>query len=894
MISIQKIALSGIVHLAFVFAFAQNNSDSPEDSSKNNEKNRNEKAITKSYTTERLNGTEIIIDGFLDDEAWSSVDWGGDFVGYIPEFDVEPSQETQFKILYDDKFIYVGIRAFDTEPEKIVKRMSRRDGFDGDFVEINIDSYNDKRTAFSFSACVSGVKGDEYVSNNGNNWDPTWDPIWYLKTSIDDQGWIAEFKIPLSQLRFANKDHHAWGIQVTRRFFRKEERSTWQPIDPNAPGWVHLFGELNGISGIKPQKQLEIMPYVVGSTSKFPREDGNPYKETGKDSELNAGLDAKIGITSDITLDLTVNPDFGQVEADPSQVNLSALELFFRERRPFFLEGNNVLSFHLSGGANNLFYSRRIGAGYHGSGFYDSDTEYVERNTPTRILGAAKLTGKNANGFSWGLLDAVTGRVMAEITDSEGSKREEKVEPFTNFTVARVQQDLDDGNTVIGAIASNVKRFGINSNGLDMLHNSAQSGGIDLQQNFVDRKYSLNVSFASTRVEGSEDAITETQESSRRFYQRPDNNYRDVNENRTTLIGTFGNINFGRISGRLNWRAGANYRSPGFEANDIGFLNKADDINVWVGSQYRVQEPKGIFRWQRYSLNIERNYDFGGTVTNQGIGGSTRFQFKNYWGFGSSMWFDIVKVDNARLRGGPAFKSVGGINWRMWMETNSQKKVRVRFNPWFYKANENAAWIYGLSGGVTIRPADALRIQINPGFESRRSNLQYVNEAEYNDETAYILGEINQQTYSASVRLNYNVTPNLTLEFWGQPFMYSNDFRNYKRITDATADKLEDRYIVLSTDQISYSDGIYYVDENDGGSNYNFENYFEESGVEFKSNFVVRWEYIPGSTLFLVWSNNGSYSDKFDRNGFGQLKSELGDLRGINTFLIKYTYRFIL
>lgn len=351
----------------------------------------------KSYTTQMIVGEPPRIDGSMDDAAWQQVAWSNEpFTQLDPEAGKPASVHTQFKVLYDAKNIYFLILNHDPEPDKIVKRMSRRDGFEGDFVEVNIDSYYDKRTAFSFTTSVSGVKGDEYVSDNGNNWDSSWDPIWYMSTSVVKEGWIAEFRIPLSQLRFADKPEHTWGLQITRRFFRKQERSNWQYIPPDAGGWVHLFGHLNGIKGIRPQKQLEIQPYVVAKTERFEKEEGNPFV-TGKSSSVDVGLDAKIGITSDITLDLTVNPDFGQVEADPSQVNLSAYRLYFQERRPFFIEGSNVLNFPITDfNNNNLFYSRRIGRTPQGWVETDPDEddgvdEYVKQPTNTTILGAGKI-----------------------------------------------------------------------------------------------------------------------------------------------------------------------------------------------------------------------------------------------------------------------------------------------------------------------------------------------------------------------------------------------------------------------------------------------------------------------------------------------------------------------
>ena len=322
----------------------------------------------KTYQTEFLPTNQSInIDGLINEIAWNQVDWATDFTQNQPNDGEEPTRQTQFKVLYDLKYLYLAFRCFDEDPTKIESRMSRRDGFAGDWVEVNIDSYLDKRTAFSFTASVSGVKGDEFISNDGNNWDSSWDPIWNTKTNIDSLGWTAEIQIPLSQLRFGNKDEHQWGIQVTRRDFRSGERSQWQYIPRNASGFVSNFGILNGIKGIRSQKQLEIQPYVITSVKKQEAEMGNPYKK-GVGSKLGAGLDGKIGITSDLTLDFTINPDFGQVEADPSALNIDGFQIFFSERRPFFVENNNLFDFDVSNaeaggpfGNDNLFYSRRIG-----------------------------------------------------------------------------------------------------------------------------------------------------------------------------------------------------------------------------------------------------------------------------------------------------------------------------------------------------------------------------------------------------------------------------------------------------------------------------------------------------------------------------------------------------
>ncbi|MFQ5674543.1 MAG: DUF5916 domain-containing protein, partial [bacterium] len=366
--------------------------------------------ITKKiYVTKRVNPHPPIIDGRLNDPIWQKVEWSGDFTQRQPDDGAKPSQETAIKILYDESNLYVGVRAYDTEPDKIVKRVTRRDRFDGDWVEINIDSYFDKRTGFSFTINAAGVKGDEYISNDGDNWDSNWDPVWFGKVAIDEKGWTAEMKIPFSQLRFSNNEEQVWGVQFTRRIFRKDERSVWQYVPRNTGGWVSYFGELRGIKGISASRRFELLPYGVSDLRRLPKEAGNPFA-TGQETHLNGGLDAKVAVTSDLTLDMTVNPDFGQVEADPSEVNLSAFETFFREKRPFFIEGQNILDFRLMGGdggfANDrLFYTRRIGRRPQHSPDLGED-EYSSVPDNTSILTALKLTGKTRSGLSSGVLEA--------------------------------------------------------------------------------------------------------------------------------------------------------------------------------------------------------------------------------------------------------------------------------------------------------------------------------------------------------------------------------------------------------------------------------------------------------------------------------------------------------
>ncbi|MEO1049891.1 MAG: DUF5916 domain-containing protein [Bacteroidota bacterium] len=853
----------------------------------------------KSYTTKWVEGEPPAIDGFGTDKAWQQVEWSGDFTQRFPNEGEKPSQQTSFKILYDAKNLYVLIRAFDTEPEKIVKRMSRRDGFEGDWVEVNIDSYNDKRTAFSFTASVTGVKGDEYISN-GDNWDSNWDPIWYLRTSVDDQGWIAEYRIPLSQLRFAEKPEHTWGIQVNRRFFRNEEMSNWQFIEQNAPGWVHLFGELRGIKGIKPQKQKEIQPYIVAQTERFEKEEGNPFA-TGRSSDVTFGVDGKLGITSDITLDFTINPDFGQVEADPSQVNLSAFQVFFSEQRPFFIEGNNILDFRLTnseaGGPfnrDNLFYSRRIGGSPHRFPSLD-DNEYADQPSNTRILGAAKLTGKNQNGFSWGVLESLTAEESAEV-DNSGERREEVVEPMTNYLVGRVQQDINGGDSFIGGMITATNRF-IDDPSLEFIHRSAYSGGIDVTHRWKDRTYAITFNTFFSNVNGTPEAITQTQEAPERFFQRPDNFRKRVDTTRTALTGTGGTLTFGKNSGKLVFQTGATYRSPELELNDIGFLRSTDQINQWTWVGYRIQKAFAIFRNYRVNFNQYLNYDFGGVNTYRAVNFNTHMQFKNFWSFSTGFTTEGRSISNSDLRGGPSIIYPGGVNHWYWFGTDNRKKFRMSFNQWNWWGQEDYARNGGYSLNLRWQPTDAFNISLSPSYTFNRNDQQYVSTEEFGAQARYITARIDQDTYRMTMRFTYLINPNLSIQYYGQPFVSRGDYSDFNRITNAGASEYTDRFQRLEGSAISFNEegDEYLVDETGNGTtNYTISNP-DFNFVQFRSNAVLRWEYIPGSTFFLVWTQDRTASLDLDGDSsFGGITSDLLDVTPHNIFLMKFTYRFVL
>jgi hypothetical protein len=849
----------------------------------------------KSYTTTRVAGMVPAIDGLGNDEAWNQVEWaGGDFRQVMPDKGKPASVQTKFKILYDAKNLYVLFRCFDPEPDKIMRRMSRRDGFEGDWVEINIDSYFDKRTAFSFTSSVSGVKGDEYVSNNGENWDTGWDPIWYMKTSIDSEGWMAELRIPLSQLRFTDKPELVWGFNVQRLYFKNQERSQWTYIPPDGPGYVHLMGELRGITGVRPQKQVEIQPYILGSTETYQKEEGNPFV-TGSDVKSAVGLDAKIGITSDITLDLTVNPDFGQVEADPSQVNLTAFELFFEERRPFFIEGNNTLNFPINQQtSNNLFYSRRIGRPP--QGFVDPDgsgvddvNEYVKPLQKTSILGAAKLTGKNSKGFSWGIMESVTAKEFAEI-DSLGHRRKEIVEPMTNYLVARAQQDINKGNTLVGGMITATHRQ-LDEPALEWLHKDAYSAGLDFTHHWNERKYYVSSKVMMSYVQGTPEAISNTQLSSERFFQRPDNEHTEYDPLRTSLSGTAGEVIIGKKSGNFLGDIGFMWQSPGLELNDMGFLSNTDLMRQTMSMQYRIMETKGATRNRFFYFNQWLEMDFGGRKLDEGFHISAEANWTNFWQSGGGVLFRTSTSSNGDLRGGPRMQYPGRVYMWCYTATDRRKKFQVYVNPEFGIGNHSYNRSASLSLDFVWRPVNAFNVAVSPSMSFDKNQMQYVTTAT-GDETRYVVGEIDQTTARIVIRATYMVTPNLSLQYYGQPFGTAGRYSNFKQITVADAPNYTDRFQMLPA--LLGSNDTYGVDHNgDGVDDFSFGRPDFNFG-QFRSNAVLRWEYIPGSTFFIVWTRerNGAFYDIADsehnRYSFDFTQ------KAHNIFLAKFTYRFRL
>ena len=845
------------------------------------------------YNTNSLVGEAPEIDGLINEDVWQLVEWSGDFIQQEPYENAAPSQQTAFKLIYDDNNLYVAIRAFDTEPDKIERRLGRRDSFEGDWVAIGISSHNDHVTGYGFSVNAAGVKGDGRVSND-TDWDETWDPVYYVNTTMDEEGWIAEMRIPLNQLRFANTEEMVWGFEVIRFLFRKEETSLWQMVPKDASGWVSRWGELHGIKNIKPKKEIALTPYLMGSLEKSVTEQGNPY-QTGTKWNYNAGLDGKIAVTNDLTLNFTINPDFGQVEADPSEVNLSAFESYFSEKRPFFVAGSNIFKYPLEAGHSwsmeNLFYSRRIGRPPHASP-ETKEWEYSSSPEFTRILGAFKLSGKTKNGWSIGVMESITNNEFARI-DSAGHESKQIVEPMTNYFNTRIQKDINKGKTIIGGMITATNRF-INDSTLEFLPSAAYTGGLDFNQYWDERTYNFQAKFIASSINGTQESILERQQAPQRYFQRPDSKHLNVDSSLTQLSGYGGSFMLAKI-GRGHWRYGlrGSFSSPGLSLNDMGYIRRGDAISQSAWVEYQIWEPFSIFRKMDFRVNFWNGWDFSGRKLYTGIRGSWDTQFKNYWTVHLNLRREGFDIDRHQLRGGPSIRTPGSWGTSFSVGSDTRKKFTADFFVYRGIGLDNWSDAFDIGLDLTYRPLPSLELSVDPVYVHDKETSMYIETIELDDGTRYIVSGLDSKELMLNFRINYSLTPDLSFQYWGQPFFFSADYHDFKKVVDAGNKDYNSQFHIFTQDEISYDESAeeYLIDETgDGNTDYSFNNP-DFSFYEFRSNFVIRWEYIPGSTAYFVWSQGRSGDiGKGDFYLSDHIRN-LADSKASNVFLLKLSYR---
>jgi len=840
----------------------------------------------------------ISIDGDLSEAAWNSADRATNFTQYSPDTGEPATQKTDVMFLYDDNYLYIGARMHDTSPGEISATLFRRDGNEySDWFLAGIDSYNDNRTAFVFGVNPRGVRKD-YLMYNDNQSDESWDAVWEASASVDDGGWTAEMRIPLSQLRYNGPEGAPknWGINFSREIARSGESSFWAPTLPEDSGIVSHFGTIRNLRELPQKNRLEILPYLSGKLERAPGNAQNPFYRQ-HDGSFNIGGDIKYGISSNMTLTATVNPDFAQVEVDPAEVNLSAFETFFPERRPFFLEGAEIFSFGFNsnidiGHTPRLFYSRRIGRTPQGS--IPGDHEFEDRPSQTPIAGAVKFSGKTSDGWSLGLISALILEQDARFSNTGSEFSSVAVEPLTNYTVGRIKRDFRDGNTVVGMMANGLYR-NLSAPTLESkLTDRAFSGGFDVEHSWMDRKYRVNGRFAGSHVSGSPEAIKRLQESSARYYQRPDAGHLNLDTNIQNLQGVYGDVMFTSQTRHWMTQFRAYEVSPGFEVNDMGFQSAADRRAVTAMLIHMQPSPIGILEnfnvWAATANSWNTAGDFGTNI--HGMGGF--FRLRNFWSINTQVLGSARSLDDRLTRGGPMAQRPASLRTSLNVNTDSRKDFRVSAGT-NQSRSEIGDWSQNYSVTLRYRPHPAASISLEPSLSKNSNKTQYITDkpdaaAEATFGRRYLFADLEQTTVATAIRLEWTFTPDISLQLFAQPFVSAGSFDRIKQFK--RPESME--YSVYGEDMGSVrfdeASDSYEIDPGESGSSAFTVDNPDFNFRSLRGNAVVRWEFRPGSTIFFVWQQNRTSKESVGNLNFGHDYGELFRTPADHTFLVKFSY----
>lgn len=839
-----------------------------------------EKAYKRIYNVTKVTGGKPQIDGRLDEDFWTKQgEWSDRFVQIIPFERVVSGSPTRVKLFYDDKYIYIGVYCKDARPDKMNRFIGNRDDNGiGDLISVAFDTYHDYRAAPEFNINLGGNKTDLIVTDKLNV-NRSWNAVWEGKTHVDpaDSSWTAELRIPFSQLRYNQKsDDGIWGLHVRRIIRRNNEVQNWSMIPLKNNGHVFSFGEMHGMTKLPKPRGIEFLPYVMGKYRSEPKLPGSPY-QTGHSWRGNVGLDAKFAL-SDFTLDLTINPDYGQVELDPSVMNLTAYETFYEEKRPFFLEGKHILDF--ANGNDMMFYTRRIGAApsYTPAGI-DNVSTFASQKENVPIIGALKLTGTNRKGVTIGIVQSITARSSSMVT-ADGAEDRVVVEPLTNYTLARVQKNWN-GNTLLGGMVTSVNRA-LNEPYLEnFMVRNAFTAGIDFIRYFKNRLYYIEAKGMMSALSGTKEAIQALQQNAVHYYQRVSSSgYLGVNPDRRSLTGTGGYLKVGR-KGNAKWAYSEmfSWSSPGFDLNDMGYLKQTDYLMNETEIAYRQTDIWKIFRYNAFTLTQRNQWNYGGTPFYNDVALKWQTMTMNRYELILSETYCWNSLDSRMLRGGP------DVRFNPYMLTsakfNTDKAKRVMFTLQ-YEGNHNLDGFNRFNTfmpGLTYRIGNHVYLSGQLNYAWNKDNMQFVGSMPGNDVNppSYVTGHMDQKTYGLTLNLQVNVTPDISIQFYGSPFTSTAKFSDYKSMTNTTSRTYEERYRMLPAEEVS---------QMKLNSDFSFN--------EFRSNLVARWEYLPGSTLYFVWEHRMSDRDNRYLSGWGNNLDRMFGLPSTNTFMLKMNYWFDL
>lgn len=838
------------------------------------------------------------IDGRLDEAAWREAPLLTGFRRHNVDPGTTASYPTNVWVLYDDHNLYVGMRLHDPEPGQIAGQLGRRDSntLYSDWASVLIDSHLDRRTAYLFSLSPRQVKRDGRMYDDTEG-DMSWDGVWEGAARIDDEGWIAEFRIPFSQIRFTIDPNGStlWGVNFGREIARLDEESYWEHIPPDAGRFVSRFGLLRGIRDIPNPRRVELIPYALGSSSRLAGAAEDPFRGDfiwGTEG----GLDLRYGLGQGLSFTGTINPDFGHVEIDPAVINLTAFETFYPERRPFFVEDSEIFQRGIGALFNpseTLFYSRRIGRAPQGS--VPVDATYADVPNATRILTAAKLSGRTPGGWTIGVLHALTDSEEADYVTADDESQSVRVEPRTQYAVTRLRRNFHGGGSALGALATATRRS-IRDDHLRMLPEAAYTGAIDWRHRFGADQYELSGWVAASHVRGDASAVDHLQRAPARLFHRPDGDHLTYDPDRTSLSGAAAEVGIRKIAGV--WRSGAigTIRSPGFDTNDLGFLQSADQIrtSTWLG-YVRVDGGRFFRNWSVFT-NQHGGWTTGGERLPATVDLNSLYQLRNQWqGFVGIRHISAGLAPEV-LRGGPALRKSSRTGGWFQIATDPRRRVNTFFTVTGDVEHDTPGSTFSVAVGPTFRPSPSWNVSLRAAWSRTLNSQQYVATRIAEGERHYVLGRIDQSVLALVTRLDVTFSSDLTLELFAQPFVSSVRYLDFKRVGDAHAASTEQRWINYTDEQlraVSESEERvtwgYFAETADEDPTYTFA----DPGFNLRSlrgNAVLRWEYRPGSTIFLVWQQNRRDV------GFGKPLDPVADLRslgsaaGDHVLLVKVSY----
>jgi hypothetical protein len=809
------------------------------------------------------------VDGRLDDEAWRTAVVATDFLQREPDEGKPATERTELRVVFDDQAVYVGVKLYDREPARIVRRLSRRDDrSDADLFSIYFDPHHDHVSGAMFTVTAAGSQADAILHND--SWqDESWDAVWDAAVTTDAEGWSAEMRIPFSQLRFPRTARDAWGINAAR-FIQRRNETAWLQLVPRVENRLaSRMAHLTGVQGIRAPRQFELAPYSVARAEFIaPEGPGNPFND-GSRMFAGTGIDLKYGLTSNFTINAAVNPDFGQVEVDPAVVNLTAFETFFSEKRPFFIEGSQTFNNFGRTGANSfwgfnnwepsIFYSRRIGRSPQG----DASAEFVERPNASTILGAAKITGKTSNGWNVGVLNAVTAREYARLSGTDRDRTD--IEPLTNYFVGRVQREMN--RAAFGVISTWVQRDLGDPALNDLLASRSIVAGADGHV-FLDAKKDWVVTgmFTGSQISGSTAAITRAQEASQRYFQRPDAFRLDPNA--TSLSGWAGRLNLNRNNGRWIVNAALWGVSPGFDTSDAGFTFRAGIHGAHSVLLWRKPTPDRFTRERSFWISKFWTWDSNRVKHADGIMTSAGAQLRNYWSINGHAGFTRRALDGWDTRGGPLMVVPSGFFSGTFIQSDNRKRVVLGLSG-NYARTEAGAWDASGSASIELKPTSSIRISLEPQINRSHTLAQYVETTA--DEAAsrtsgfrYVFSDLDQTQVSMSTRATWVMKPRMSLQIYSQPLLAAGDYWNFKSLAAPRT--------------------------------YSFDSYqgpVDNPDFNFKSlrlNAVYRWEWRLGSTLYVVWTEQRENSGNPGTFAFGRDARALFRAAPDDVFLVKISY----